>query len=59
MNHPIIFLDWDNKTKLVPASFSYILKFLWEKQILAFKSEITITIIIIKICIIKKLIKPF
>ena len=25
INHPIIFLDRDNKTKLVPASFSYLL----------------------------------
>ena len=23
MNHPMVFIDWDNKTKLVPASFSY------------------------------------
>ena len=21
MNHPIVFLDWDNKTKLVPAFY--------------------------------------
>ena len=26
MNHPIIFLDRDNKTKLVPASFSFFLE---------------------------------
>ena len=26
MNHPIMFLDRDNKTKLVPASFSYFLE---------------------------------
>ena len=28
MNHPIMFLDRDNKTKLVPASFSYFLELL-------------------------------
>ena len=27
MNRPMIFLDWDNKTKLVRASFSYFLYF--------------------------------
>ena len=26
MNHPIMFLDQDNKTMLVPASFSYVLE---------------------------------
>ena len=31
MNHPIMFLDWDNKAKLVPASFSYFLELFWEK----------------------------
>ena len=31
MNHPIMFLDGDNKTKLVPASFSYFLELLREK----------------------------
>ena len=32
MNHPIMFLDRDIKwSKLVPASFSYFLKLLWEK----------------------------
>ena len=33
MNHPIMFLDRDNKTKLVPVSFSYSLELLWEKNI--------------------------
>ena len=28
MNHPIMFLDRDNKEKLVPASFSYFLELL-------------------------------
>ena len=28
MNHPIMFLDRDNKGKLVPASFSYFLEHL-------------------------------
>ena len=30
MNHPIKFLDGDNKKKLVPASFSDFLELLWE-----------------------------
>ena len=32
MNHPIMFLDRDNKTKLMPASFSYFLQLLGEKN---------------------------
>ena len=32
MNHPIIFLDRDNKEKLVLASFSYFLELLQEKN---------------------------
>ena len=32
MNHPIMFLDRDNKGKLVPASFSYFLELLLEKN---------------------------
>ena len=32
MNRPIIFLHWDNKTKLVPASFSCFLEFLPKKD---------------------------
>ena len=31
VNHPIRFLDRDNKTKLVPASGFYFLELLWEK----------------------------
>ena len=31
MNHPIMFLDGDNKAKLVPASFSYFSELLSEK----------------------------
>ena len=31
-NHPIMFLNRDNKTKLVPGSFSYFLEILWEKN---------------------------
>ena len=31
MNHPIMFLDGDNKTMLVPAFFSYFLELLREK----------------------------
>ena len=32
MNHPTIFLPWDNKIKLVPASLSYFLELYWEKN---------------------------
>ena len=32
MNHPIKFPDGDNKTKLVPASFSDFLELLLEKN---------------------------
>ena len=32
MNHPIMFLDLDNKEKLVQASFSYALELLLEKN---------------------------
>ena len=36
MNLPIMFLDQDNKTKLVAAIFSYFLELLWER-ILTYK----------------------
>ena len=32
MNDPIMVPDWDNKKKLVPASFSYFLGLLSEKN---------------------------
>ena len=32
MNHPIIFLDQDSKTKLVPDSFSCFLELICEKN---------------------------
>ena len=32
MNHLIVFLEQHNKTKLVSASFSYILELLWKKN---------------------------
>ena len=32
MNHPIIVLEWDNKIKLVPASISFFLEMLWDKN---------------------------
>ena len=32
MSHPIMFLDQDNKTKLVPASFSYFLELLFMRE---------------------------
>ena len=46
MNHPIMFLDRDNRTKLLPASFSYFLELMREKYILVKKSVIVITVII-------------
>ena len=35
MNHPTMFLDRDNETKLLPATFSYFLEHLSEKKKLA------------------------
>ena len=46
MNRPIMFLDRDNKTKLVPASFSYFLELLRQKNRFSLKSVIVITVII-------------
>ena len=37
MNRPIIFIDWDNKTKLVPASFSCFSDFSWKDKVLFIK----------------------
>ena len=37
MNHPIMFFDRDNKTKLVPASFSYFLDLFEKKMIFSLK----------------------
>ena len=45
MNDPIMFLERDNKTKLVPASFSYFLELLWEKTDFRLKSVIVTTVI--------------
>ena len=45
MNHPIMFLDRDKKTKLVPASFLFFRTFMTEKQILAKECVIVITLI--------------
>ena len=45
MNDPIMFLDRDNKTKLVPASFSYFLELLREKIDFRLKSVIVTTVI--------------
>ena len=44
MNHPIMFLERHNKTKSVPASFSYFLELLWPLW---------------SLCVIAKLIKLF
>ena len=47
MNHSIMLFDGDNKTKLVPASFSYFLELLQEKiLILSLKSVIVTTVMI-------------
>ena len=32
INHPIMFLDRKNKTKLAAASFSYFLELLWKEN---------------------------
>ena len=32
MNYPVMFLDQDNKTKIVSASFSCFLELVWEKN---------------------------
>ena len=40
MNHPIIFFDRDNKTKLVPASISYFL------ESFSLKNVVIITVVI-------------
>ena len=44
MNHPITFLDLDNITKLVPASFSYFLKFYKRKINFSLKSAIVVPV---------------
>ena len=46
MNHSIMSLDRDNKTKLLPATFPYILGLLWEKINFSLKRVIVITVII-------------
>ena len=57
MNHQVIFLDWDNKKKLVPASF-FTFKNSYEiKVYLSLKCGIVITVIIILIT--KKPVKVF
>ena len=56
MNHPIMFLNWDDETKLVPASFSYFLEPLWEKKKINLKSMI-VKNNRFNLSIIKKLIK--
>ena len=46
MNHQVMFLDWDNKKKLVPASF-FTFKNSYEiKVYLSLKCGIVITVII-------------
>ena len=46
MNHSIMFLDRDNKTKLVSASFSYFLNSYERKISFSLKNVIVITFII-------------
>ena len=46
MKHPIMFLDRDNKTKLVPASFSYFLELLDRKINFSLKSIMFVSAII-------------
>ena len=46
MNHPIMFLDRDNKMKLVSATFSYFLELRWEKNKFLLKSVVVIKVII-------------
>ena len=46
MNYPIMILDRDNKTKLLPASFSYFLELYKRKINFSLKSVIVITVII-------------
>ena len=58
MNHPTMFLDGDNKTKLVLASFSWFLELSWEKNKFSLKSVMVATGII-SLCILKNLIKLF
>ena len=46
-----MFLDQDNKTKLVPASSSYVfLELLWKKKKFSLKSAIVITVLIYLHC---------
>ena len=37
MNHTIVFLEWGNKAKLVPASFS---KFSWKQSVVLGESKL-------------------
>ena len=47
MNHPIMFLDRDNKTKLVPASFTYFIFIFYEKKINFSLKNVLVIIVII------------
>ena len=47
MNHPIMFLDRDNKTKLVPASFTYFIFNFYEKKINFSLKNVLVIIVII------------
>ena len=42
MNHPVLFVDWDNKTRLVPALFSSFSELSWEEIKISLKIVIAI-----------------
>ena len=46
MNHPIMVLDRDNKTKSMPAFFSYFLELIWDKNNFSLKSVLVITVVV-------------
>ena len=58
MNHPIMFLDRENKTTLVPASFFYFLE-LYERKVYFNVKSVVVINNRFNLCFIKKLIKLF
>ena len=46
MDHPTMFFNQDNKTKIAPGSFSCFLELLWQKKNFSWKSLIVITVVI-------------
>ena len=47
MNQPMVSIDWQNKTNLVRACFSWFIEPLTKKQSFAYKSVIVLTVIIL------------